>query len=49
MQNILKEVTKIPYLTAVQTTQNQVTVGSVLAGHLGVTWRYLTYVYDVDR
>ncbi len=47
VEYLLKEGAKITYLAAVQTAQNQVTNGSVLAGHLGVTQGYLTYMYDV--
>jgi uncharacterized membrane protein YkoI len=45
--NFLKENTKIPFNAAAETAQQQVTNGTVVGGHLGVTQGYLTYTYLV--
>lgn len=47
INNFFKEGTKIPFTTATETAQKQVTNGTVLGGHLGVTQGYLTYTYFV--
>jgi uncharacterized membrane protein YkoI len=47
ISNYLKESTKIPFTTATETAQQQITNGTVLGGHLGVTRGYLTYAYLV--
>jgi hypothetical protein len=45
--NFLKDGAKMPYITAVQSAQNQITNGSVLVGHLGIIQGYLAYTYDI--
>jgi uncharacterized membrane protein YkoI len=45
--NFLKENTKIPFIAAAETAQQQITNGTVLGGHLGVTQGYLAYTYLV--
>jgi uncharacterized membrane protein YkoI len=47
IKNFLKENTKIPFVAAAETAQKQITNGTVLGGHLGVTQGYLTYTYLV--
>ena len=38
--NFLKENTRIPFIAAAETAQQQITNGTVLGGHLGVTQGY---------
>lgn len=45
--NFLKENTKISFIAAAETAQQQITNGTVLGGHLGVTQGYLAYTYLV--
>ena len=45
--NFLKENTRIPFIAAAETAQQQITNGTVLGGHLGVTQGYLAYTYLV--
>jgi uncharacterized membrane protein YkoI len=45
--NFLKENTKISFIAAAETAQQQITNGTVLGGHFGVTQGYLTYTYLV--
>lgn len=47
IKNFFKEGMKIPFTTATETAQKQITNGTVLGGHLGVTQGYLTYTYFV--
>ena len=47
MVNFLKENTKIPFIAAAETAQQQITNGTVLGGHLGITQGYLAYTYLV--
>lgn len=45
--NFLKESTKVPFISAAETAQQQITNGTVLGGHLGATNGYLVYTYLV--
>jgi uncharacterized membrane protein YkoI len=45
--NFHKENTKIPFVGAAETAQQQITNGTILEGHLGVTQGYLAYAYLV--
>ncbi len=47
MVNFLKENTKIPFIAAAETAQQQITNGTVLGGHLGITqgYLYVNYIY----
>ena len=45
--NFLKENTRIPFIAAAETAQQQITNGTVLGGHLGVTQGYLAYTFLV--
>jgi len=45
--NFPKENTKIPFVGAAETAQQQITNGTILEGHLGVTQGYLAYTYLV--
>ncbi|MDQ4073103.1 MAG: hypothetical protein M3162_02230, partial [Thermoproteota archaeon] len=45
IENFLEQNANVPFMTAAQTAQQQVTNGTVLAGNLGVTQGYLTYVF----
>ena len=45
--NFLKENTRTPFIAAAETAQQQITNGTVLGGHLGVTQGYLAYTYLV--
>jgi uncharacterized membrane protein YkoI len=47
IKNFLEENAKISFVTAAQTAQNQITNGTVVGGHLGVTQGYLTYTYII--
>lgn len=47
IENFFAENAKIPFVTAAQTAQDQITNGTVLGGHTGVTQGYLTYTYIV--
>ena len=47
MVNFLKENTKIPFISTAETAQQQITNGTVLGGHLGITQGYLAYTYLV--
>jgi uncharacterized membrane protein YkoI len=47
MVNFLKENTKIPFIAAAETAQQQITDGTVLGSHLGLTQGYLAYTYLV--
>ena len=47
ISNFLKENTKIPFIAAAETAQQQITNGTVLGGRLGVIQGYLTYMYLV--
>jgi uncharacterized membrane protein YkoI len=47
IKNFFAENVKTPFVTAAQTAQEQVTNGTVLGGHIGVTQGYLTYNYFV--
>jgi uncharacterized membrane protein YkoI len=47
IQNFLKENAKLSFVAAAETAQDQITNGTVLEGHLGVTQGYLTYTYFV--
>ncbi len=46
IENFFEQNVKLPFITAVQTAQQQVANGTVLAGHLGVTQGYLTYTFS---
>jgi uncharacterized membrane protein YkoI len=43
----INENVKVPFVTAAQTAQGQVTNGTVLGGHLGVMQGYLVYTFFV--
>ena len=45
--NFIKEDTKISFVDAAETAQQQIINGTVLGGHLGVSQGYLTYTYLV--
>ena len=45
--NFINENVKVPFVTAAQTAQGQVTNGTVLGGHLGVVQGYLVYTFFV--
>ena len=45
--NFIKENTKILFIDAAETAQQQIVNGTVLGGHLGVSQGYLTYTYLV--
>lgn len=45
--NFVNATVKVPFVTAAQTAQGQVTNGSVLGGHLGVVQGYLVYKFFV--
>jgi uncharacterized membrane protein YkoI len=45
--NFLKENTKIPFIAAAETAQQQIANGTAVGGHLSVTQGYLTYTYLV--
>jgi uncharacterized membrane protein YkoI len=47
IKNFFAENAKTPFVTAAQTAQDQITNGTVLGGHLGVTQGYLAYTYFV--
>ena len=47
IKNFFAENTKTPFITGAQTAQDQITNGTVLGGHIGVTQGYLTYTYFV--
>jgi uncharacterized membrane protein YkoI len=47
IKNFFAESVKTPFVTAAQTAQEQVTNGTLLGGHIGVTQGYLTYNYFV--
>jgi hypothetical protein len=47
VKNFFVENAKTPFVTAAQTAQSQITNGTVLGGHIGVTQGYLTYTYFV--
>jgi uncharacterized membrane protein YkoI len=47
IKNFFAENAKTPFVTAAQTAQDQITNGTVLGGHIGVTQGYLTYTYLV--
>lgn len=43
--SFINENVKVPFVTAAQTAQGQITNGSVLGGHLGVVQGYLVYTF----
>jgi uncharacterized membrane protein YkoI len=45
--NFINENVKVPFVTAAQTAQGQVTNETVLGGHLGVVQGYLVYTFFV--
>ena len=45
--NFINENVKVPFVSAAQTAQGQVTNGSALGGHLGVVQGYLVYKFFV--
>ena len=45
--NFINENVRVPFVTAAQTAQGQVTNGTVLGGHLGVVQGYLVYKFFV--
>jgi uncharacterized membrane protein YkoI len=45
--NFINENVKVPFVTAAQTAQGQVTNGTVFGGHLGVIQGYLVYTFFV--
>jgi hypothetical protein len=47
IKNFFAENAKTPFITGVQTAQDQIANGTVLGGHIGVTQGYLTYTYFV--
>jgi uncharacterized membrane protein YkoI len=47
IENFFAENAKIPFVTSAQTAQDEITNGTVLGGHIGVTQGYLTYTYFV--
>ena len=47
IKNFFAENAKTPFITGAQTAQDQITNGTVLGGHIGVTQGYLTYTYFV--
>jgi len=47
IRSFLEENTKIPFVAAAETAQNQIANGTALGGHLGVTQGYLTYTYII--
>ena len=49
IKNFFADNAKTPFLTAAQTAQDQITNGTVLGGHIGVTQGYLTYTYFVSN
>jgi hypothetical protein len=47
IKNFFTENERTSFATAAQTAQDQITNGTVLGGHIGVTQGYLTYTYFV--
>jgi hypothetical protein len=47
IKNFFAENAKTSFITAAQTAQDQISNGTVLGGHIGVTQGYLTYTYFV--
>jgi hypothetical protein len=47
IKNFFAENAKTPFITGVQTAQDQIANGTVLGGHIGVTQGYLTHTYFV--
>ncbi|HEY7079331.1 MAG TPA: PepSY domain-containing protein [Nitrososphaeraceae archaeon] len=47
IKNMFKENAKVSFTAASETAQKQISNGTILGGHLGVTQGYLTYTYFV--
>jgi hypothetical protein len=45
--NLINETVRVPFVSAAETAQGQVTNGTVFGGHLGVVQEYLVYTFFV--